>query len=270
MQARFAGAARFATVIRAVGFDMGGVLYTAVPTRERYLAFAAEAKALLAARGIAIPETTEAFEQRLARADKRRKAENERTLRELPPLEAWRDYYLAGLSFSETAIFPIAEELCLRWNELRNYEAPREGALSCMEGLYRQGVRIAVISNTLSYTHVPKLLQQYGLARYVQYMLLSSVCGLRKPDPAIFELCRASMGLPREEMAYVGDTISRDLIGARRAQWGLAIRIRNPLAKENERARETALEEAGETPDLTVDALCEIPALIGAYNQQHP
>ncbi len=58
------------------------------------------------------------------------------------------------------------------------------------------------------------------------------------------------MGLAPAECAYVGDTISRDVRGARRAGYGLAIQIRSFLTLQSDTAAETELPDAVIT-DLT-------------------
>ena len=57
---------------------------------------------------------------------------------------------------------------------------------------------------------------------------MSSSTGIRKPDPRIFEIALKEMGVSAAETGYVGDTISRDVLGARNAHLGLAVRINNP------------------------------------------
>lgn len=257
-------------MIRAVVFDMGGVMFIAKASRPLRLQFAETLKTMLAARGLAIPDDAETLTDKLDATDRRRKAYNAETLEEIPPLEAWRDWYLADYGATTEQLFPISEELCLRWNTDRYETAPRAGLRPCMEALYAQGMRLGVISNTLSRTHVPTVLTEYGVSHLFEYVLLSSVCSLRKPDPRIFDLCRTSMALPAADMAYVGDTISRDVTGARKAGWGYVVRIENPDAKPFVREREKALADSGFEPDAVISELTELPALIAAYNRTHP
>jgi phosphoglycolate phosphatase len=49
-------------------------------------------------------------------------------------------------------------------------------------------------------------------------MLLESSAGIRKPDPATLVPVFEAFGVPREESLYVGDSLSRDILLARRAQ----------------------------------------------------
>jgi FMN phosphatase YigB (HAD superfamily) len=45
----------------------------------------------------------------------------------------------------------------------------------------------------------------------------SAVCGLSKPDPAIFALALARLGLPPRRALFVGDSLQQDVVPARAA-----------------------------------------------------
>lgn len=257
-------------LIRAVVFDMGGVVHTVKPSPKKQLAFAKSVIQLLDERGLHILDSPEVFDQKLMRADAARKADNEKFVRETSALDSWTEYYLKEYGATREQIFPIAEELCLRWCRDRTEDSPREGLLDCTQGLYREGMRLGVISNTLSRTNAPTLLCKYGVSGFFEYVLLSSVCGLHKPDARIFDLCRTTMGLAKEEMAYVGDTISRDVIGVRNAGWRLMIRILHPEAKPSILERESLLESCGYTPDYVVHSLVEIVDIVRIHNRTCP
>lgn len=252
-------------LIKAVLFDVGGVVFYAAVNAEKALRFAEKAIRLLGARGIAIPDPPAVFAERLGAADRLRKRDNELLLREFPPEEVWERYYLAGYDFDPARLYPIAERLCFLWNEARNDITMRPGLVEALAALQEDGYRLGIISNTVSRTHVPYKLAEYGVSHYFELVLSSSVSGLRKPDPAIFRLAERAMGLDKSELAYVGDTISRDVIGARKAGWGLVIRLKNGEEREGVRQREAALAGNGFEPDLNIDELCELPAALRAY-----
>lgn len=254
-------------MIKAVVFDMGGVIHTLAPSQEGRLRFAREAIALLKARGVDIGDTPEEFDRVLLEADKRRKARNEETLVDYPPLESWVDYYLKKYGAAAEQVFPLTEELCFQFNKQRYVDTPRPGLKQCMQSLREQGMRLGVISNTLSRTYAFDRLASYDVAGYFEYVLLSSVCGLRKPGREIFELLEQTMGLKKEELAYVGDTISRDVIGVRNAGWALMIRISRPDASAHFVEREGRLEHLGYQPDYTIEALPEVADIIREYNR---
>ncbi|MDL2258476.1 HAD family hydrolase [Eubacteriales bacterium OttesenSCG-928-K08] len=254
-------------MIKAVVFDMGGVIHSLTLDKEKRLSFAADTIKLLESRGLHIPDSPEVFDAKLKEAGAARKRRNEQTLHEEPALISWTHHYLKEYGATEEQIFPIVEKLSYSWLKNRFVDTPREGLHECLEGLYSQGMRLGIISNTVSRTFAPDSLCRYGVSHYFEYILLSSVCGLRKPGAEIFTLCRDSMGLTNEECAYVGDTISRDVIGVHNAGWQLMIRILEPGASLEVQERERKLAHLDYHPDYTVNELHEIPAIIAAYNQ---
>ena len=54
-----------------------------------------------------------------------------------------------------------------------------------------------------------------GIADLFEALIISDEAGMRKPDPRIFELALAEMGISREEALFVGDSIADDYEGAR-------------------------------------------------------
>lgn len=254
-------------MIKAVVFDMGGVLHTVARSREKYLQYAGELVDFLAQHGISIPDPPPVLEEKLKAADAARRRANEESLRETPPLEAWTEFYLKEYGVTREQIFPIADELCLRWSRDRGFDSPRPGLAGCLQELRDQGMRLGIISNTLSRTYVFSQLSDYGVSRFFECVLLSSVCGLRKPGREIFDLCCQTMNLPPREMAYVGDTISRDVIGVRRAGWKTMIRLAHPQAKPEVLEREQKLMDSGYKPDYDIEALGEIPEIIRRCNR---
>jgi putative hydrolase of the HAD superfamily len=89
-------------------------------------------------------------------------------------------------------------------------EAP--GALEALRGL---GLRLAVVSN--SNGTVARLLEALDLARRVDAVLDSAVVGVEKPDPRIFRVAAAALGVEPGEAVHVGDLYSVDVLGARAA-----------------------------------------------------
>ena len=68
-------------------------------------------------------------------------------------------------------------------------------------------------------------LEEYGIRHYFDPIVLSSEYGRRKPDPAIFHYAARLANVPTSECAYVGDRLARDVEGARRTGFGLAVQI---------------------------------------------
>lgn len=81
-----------------------------------------------------------------------------------------------------------------------------------LQQLRQQGIRLGILSNFP--THLEQVLQQHGIDSYFDFLVVSSLVGLEKPDPAIFELAIEKAGVPKEEILYVGDQMDDDIRGA--------------------------------------------------------
>ena len=105
------------------------------------------------------------------------------------------------------------------------------------------------------------VLEQYGIRDYFEDVTLSSVTGYRKPHPSIFQISLRQMQAKPEECAYVGDTISRDIIGAKRMHFGAAIQIQSFLS-----AQKDAGVDAAYQPDHIIR---EVPELVDYLEERN-
>jgi putative hydrolase of the HAD superfamily len=84
-----------------------------------------------------------------------------------------------------------------------------------LERLRAAGVKTGVISNWD--TRLEGILAGLGLGSRLDVVVSSAVVGLHKPDPRIFELACAQVGVRPCDCAHVGDHFYSDVIGARAA-----------------------------------------------------
>jgi putative hydrolase of the HAD superfamily len=82
--------------------------------------------------------------------------------------------------------------------------------------------RLGIVSNNDG--TVARMLAELGLCQLgdgpaapVEVIVDSALVGIAKPDPRIFALALDVLGLPPEEVGYVGDTLAYDVTGARAA-----------------------------------------------------
>lgn len=251
-------------MIRAVLFDLGGTLHLCSTTGERKEWFARRLISRLGEYGISLEISPRALARQLEENAERYKHEVEGTLRELPPEIVWSDYFLREQHLSRETLAPMAEELSFLYDYERVCNLRRPHLLDCMEALKADGLRLGVISNILARSIVPHFMAEYGLDGYMECVLTSAGTGIRKPDAGIFRLAETQMGLSPEELAYVGDTLSRDVRGVRNAGWRLAIQIYSPNAAK----RDKGLAELGYQADYNITDLMEIPAIIRKENEE--
>lgn len=249
-------------MIKAVLFDLGGTMHTADSPSGRNLWFARRLLDRLEDYGIRLGTTPEQLAQQLHENGEQYKHLSEQTLRELPAATIWSEYYLRDFGLSKETLEPMAEELSFLYDYERVRIMRRPHLKETMEQLHRMGLRLGVISNIISTSVVPHFLREYGIESYMETVILSSSTGIRKPSPDIFRVAERELGLEPNELAYVGDTISRDVRGTRAAGWKLMIQIRNPGIAH----RDAGLEGGPYRPDYLIQDLSEIPAILEHEN----
>lgn len=252
-------------MIQAVLFDIGGTLHTVRNSPALASAFARRLIERLAVYGIEIDTPYDAFAEALHHNAEAYKAWSEKTLQELPAPRIWNEFYLKQYAIGEARLAPIAEELSFLYDYERVSNKRRPGLTETMRALRAQNVRIGVISNIISTSFVPHILKEYGIEEYMDCVVLSSAAGIRKPDAAIFERALFALNVDKSKAAYVGDTISRDVLGVRNAGLALAIQIENPAIAH----RDEKYIGRGIAPDYLIKELTEVPELIRAYNLSH-
>ena len=240
---------------------MGGTLHTASSPPGQAAWFARRLIDRLADYGIVLDTAPEKLVAELHENGEDYKHWSERSLRELAQAEVWSQWYLRGYGLTAQRLEPIAEELSFPHDYERARTMRRPHLKETMDALRAMGLRLGVISNVVSASVMPHYLQEYGLDGYMDCVLLSCTAGVRKPDPAIFRMAERALDLAPEELAYVGDTLSRDVRGVRNAGWRLAIQIKNPSVAH----RDAGLEDQY-APDWLIEDLAEIPGIIQREN----
>lgn len=87
--------------------------------------------------------------------------------------------------------------------------------LACLK---RLGIRSGVISNIgWSGTALSNRINRLLPENEFEFIIASSECGIRKPDPFIFELALRKAGLSRSDVWYCGDSVKADVYGAQGA-----------------------------------------------------
>lgn len=250
-------------MIRGVLFDLGGTLHVADSPAGRDVWFARRLLDRLEDYGIRLGAEPEELARKLHENGEAYKRHSEKDLRELPPAEIWSGWYLRDWELSRERLAPIAEELSFLYDYERVRVIRRPYIKETLDALRAQGMKLGLISNIISLSVAPHFLEEYGVRDDMDCIVLSSATGIRKPSPEIFRAAEKALGLGPEELAYVGDTLSRDVMGVRNAGWRLMIQIRNPGAAH----RDKGLENAGLKPDYLIEGLEEIPGIVRRENE---
>ena len=115
-------------------------------------------------------------------------------------------------------------------------------AFAASARLRSAGVRVGIVGNQPSGAEASVA----GLVAPGDLVATSAAWGVSKPDPAFFARMLAELGLPADDVAYVGDRVDNDVIPAagggmfavhlRRGPWGI-IQAAWPEAARRRRAR---------------------------------
>lgn len=249
-------------MLNTVLFDMGGTLEDVWNNQETQAAVMKALRERLLAYGLDPGCGPEDFENRVLAGLKAYKAWCAVGNLEKKPEEIWPDFYLAAFGFDREKLVPITEELANMWEVTFFHRELRPGVKEMLEALKARGYRLGVISNNASLYNVFNVLEEYGIRDYMEDVTVSSITGYRKPHPEIFRISLRQMRARAEECVYVGDTISRDVIGSKRAGFGKCVKIGSHLAAE----RDVGLAPDVEQPDVVITDIRELVPWLDAVN----
>ena len=135
-----------------------------------------------------------------------------------------------------------------------------EETLPTLRKLHSQGYRLGLISNAGYAPDVMKQLEIFNLLPFFDQILISADIGYRKPHLTIFQKAIEFFGLPPRDFVMIGDTLSADIIGARKA--GMSnVWINRWASPPSTHYRDDAI-----IPDRKISALSELPDLLIDWN----
>jgi FMN phosphatase YigB (HAD superfamily) len=73
--------------------------------------------------------------------------------------------------------------------------------------------RLGVVSNF--YGNLARVCDDAGILSFFQVLVDSAEVGCTKPDPRIFQRALEALGIPASKATFVGDSLPRDMVGAR-------------------------------------------------------
>jgi putative hydrolase of the HAD superfamily len=164
--------------------------------------------------------------------------------------ELWTRFMLPDYPFAKIA--PLSGKLTRLWRDKDGRRVPRCDVKETVVELSKRGYCLGIIANTITETEIPDWMEAHGLTQYFSAVVLSSKVRYRKPGPEIYWEATRCTGIPPARSAYVGDNPDRDVIGTRRAGFGMVIILMEP--EELEKAP-----PAGETkPDLIIHTCSDL------------
>lgn len=116
-----------------------------------------------------------------------------------------------GLGLERRALPAVQAELFARFADPRTFRL-EPGARELVGALKARGLVVGVISNWSE--RLPGLLDGLGLARQLDFAVVSALERCEKPEPRIFELALARAGVAPGLALHAGDDLRRDVHGA--------------------------------------------------------
>jgi putative hydrolase of the HAD superfamily len=178
---------------------------------------------------------------------------------EAPECELWTRWMAP--EFPPEKIGPLGVELTYQYRQAMGRRVVVDGGREVVEELRRRGYILGIISNVITSQEIPEWLEADGFAPYFKSVVLSSVFGRRKPDPAIYYEAARRAGVDPVHCVYVGDNPKRDVTGTRKAGFGMVILMMSP----EELAEEPI--SAENQPDLTIHKFDQLLAYFPGPNQ---
>ena len=194
--------------LRAVFLDAGGTLMWERVPRERLYADAARRRGL------------DVSDSRMASSMFRVHEELTRTpAAGFRYTERWFEAFIerifcADLDLQRDELPALQAELFDLFGDPGTFEADPEAPELCAE-IRRLGLGQGIVSNWSE--PLPHLLDGLGLSQRVDFVLVSAIEGLEKPDPRLFERALERAGVEPHEAVHLGDHPERDYDAARSA-----------------------------------------------------
>ena len=251
-------------MLTTVLFDMGGTLEDIWNNKETQAEVMVKLQETLRAHGLEPGCGPEEFDRRVMAGLKAYKNWSEPAMRELKPEEIWPDYYLKEFGLDRAKLEAIAEELANLWEVTYYHRELRPGVEEMLQALQQRGYHLGVISNNASLYNVFNVLEDYGIRKYMEDVTVSSVTGYRKPHGELFRISMRQMQVEPAECVYVGDTVSRDIIGSKRAGFAKAVQIGSYLSAE----KDAGVAADAEKPDLVVSDIRDIVPWLDEINPE--
>ena len=142
-------------------------------------------------------------------------------LTEASEKELWTRFMLSD--YPEEIIGPHAGRLTRLWRDKDGRRVPRSDVKIVILELNKRGYILGIIANTITETEIPDWLEQDQLTPYFNAVVLSSKVRYRKPGPEIYWEAARRVGVDPANCVYVGDNPIRDVVGTRKAGYGMVI-----------------------------------------------
>ena len=156
-------------------------------------------------------------------------------------------YFQKTLEYMKVTPMPLSLQMYeMYWGTVIEKMQLFPGARSLIDSLCEKGIMIAVCTDLTAHIQHRKLIA-LGLSDDIFCLVTSEEAGREKPASEMFALCLEKLGLPAEEVCYIGDNYSKDIVGAKacgmKAIW---FHPEKPAGQQYREIEETLLSEISE------------------------
>lgn len=240
--------------IDTILFDMGGTIEDIYYDKNTKFEASKKIRKCLEEVGIDLKLTEEDFFKVVLEGMAKYKEWSGKTLIESHPTVIWNEWIFKNYELPVDKIAEISEKMAFIWETVGILRQMRKDATDMLKELKKRGFKLGIISNTQSYTQVYYSLYKYGIRNFFEYVSLSSIEGICKPDRKIFDKAIREMNTLPDRAVYVGDTIKKDVIGSKTAGFSIAIQIKSFSTDKTD----FDIDKSKYKPDYLVTTLLEI------------
>lgn len=177
-------------------------------------------------------ESQEEFFAKLEERWKKYRKNSKTNLVEASEYDLWTKYLLPD--YPAELVGPQHGRLTRLWRDRDGRRVPRHDARETIIELHRRGYLLGIIANTITETEIPDWMEADGVKQYFKTVILSSIVGIRKPNPEIYWLAAREIGVEPAKCAYLGDNPVRDVEGTRAAGFGMMVLFDEPATTAKE------------------------------------
>ena len=101
----------------------------------------------------------------------------------------------------------------LYWSSFFEKMVLVEGVLGFLEKCKKEKIKICVVTDLTVQIQFEKF-KYLNLEKYIDFVVSSEEAGIEKPDGKIFLLALEKLGMSKDEVIIIGDSLKRDIVGA--------------------------------------------------------
>jgi len=240
--------------IEAIFIDLGNTLRTLVKD-QAHMALARQEIVRL----VGTDEDPQAFCEKLDSRYKIYRKWAFENLTEAPEADLWTRWLVPEFPTEKIAL--LGGELTYQFRQSMGRRVVVENGKEVVAELHRRGYTLGIISNLIGTREIPDWLEADGFSPYFKAVVLSSVFGKRKPDPAIYLEAARRAGVEPANCVYIGDNLKRDVTGTRDAGFGMVVIMISP----EDLAQETITDE--NRPDIIIHEFRQLLDIFPGRNQ---